>query len=387
MMSKRYFQSTKLQELAGVLFLGCAMLVTRQTVAQQGDERGLRPPTFAMSDGKDMPPPESFRLDELLMKSLENHPEIITAKAKVALAEAELNTKRFEVAREIMPLYEKWQSIHKNLQRQKAHYEGLARNAAKATTDLADAKIKKNASELDALRMNAEVWMANAQQELEKLQRIEAELSRVEQSIRQFSSLPAARVFSVSTTNSAIPKRPPEGPVVDKIKTALDKQVSVDFNETPLGDIRAYLADSEGFPFICSAAALVKANIDPTKIPLTIRLAVPLRALLQAIEDAQPELQFVVRDYGIMLTTREDAQARGFTPAVDFARPSDTATVKTFLRDETAQPVKRLPGGDGVKTFSPSDKQADPFGGKPGAKAPPADNPAPNSQSDDPFGG
>src|SRR5262245_10727949 len=43
--------------------------------------------------------------DQALARALESHPDIIAAKAKVSLAEAELYGKRMEVARQVLGLY------------------------------------------------------------------------------------------------------------------------------------------------------------------------------------------------------------------------------------------------------------------------------------------
>lgn len=56
---------------------------------------------------------------------------------------------------------------------------------------------------------------------------------------------------------------------------------------------------------------------------------VPLRAALQAFEDAYPEMQFLIRDYGILLTARDYSAAYGYAPvlepSVDLKRPTDSA--------------------------------------------------------------
>jgi hypothetical protein len=43
--------------------------------------------------------------DRVLARALENHPDIVAAKAKVALAEAELYGKHMEVSRQVLGLY------------------------------------------------------------------------------------------------------------------------------------------------------------------------------------------------------------------------------------------------------------------------------------------
>src|SRR5436190_12729071 len=43
--------------------------------------------------------------DEAIARAVENHPDIIAAKAKLALAESELNGKRMEVSRQVLQGY------------------------------------------------------------------------------------------------------------------------------------------------------------------------------------------------------------------------------------------------------------------------------------------
>jgi outer membrane protein TolC len=43
--------------------------------------------------------------DEAIARAVENHPDIIAAKAKLALAESELNGKRMEISRQVLQAY------------------------------------------------------------------------------------------------------------------------------------------------------------------------------------------------------------------------------------------------------------------------------------------
>ena len=55
--------------------------------------------------------------------------------------------------------------------------------------------------------------------------------------------------------------------------------------------------------------------------PLTIDLkGLALADFFQSLDDREPELKFVVRNYGILVTTPERAREQGYFPVVDFAR-------------------------------------------------------------------
>ncbi len=75
-----------------------------------------------------------------------------------------------------------------------------------------------------------------------------------------------------------------------------------------------------------------------TKIRRQLLLAsyskdVPLPALFQAIEDFNNgQIQFVVRDYGIVLMNRDQAEKNGFMPLLEFVEAEKQAT-DTFPDD------------------------------------------------------
>jgi hypothetical protein len=312
------------REIAAALFLVCALVAARQTVAQQVNEKS-RPDSEPNRTqyAKESQVPE-FTLDESLVQSLENHPEIVAAKARIALAEAELNAKRIEVAEKMIPLFERRIRLKKSMEELGASYKQAVAKADKASSD-ADAK--KSAEAIRILLM--------------QLSGTGADLARVELIIRQ------------SNPTSAFPNKPastPAGPqphqaaltgtVAQKIKTALDKQTELHFVSTPLFDVLAYFTDSKGIKFSYNSAELKSVNEDPTSVVIDLELNVPFRSVLQAIEDDHPKLQFVVRDYGILLTTKKDAEERGFVPAVDFGKNSITpanfaTTPKAYLQAKT----------------------------------------------------
>jgi len=47
---------------------------------------------------------------------------------------------------------------------------------------------------------------------------------------------------------------------------------------------------------------------------------VPLHAALQAIEDEFSQLQFVLRDYGVLITTKDYAESHGYVPVLEPAK-------------------------------------------------------------------
>ncbi|MGD0900488.1 MAG: hypothetical protein ABR915_21865, partial [Thermoguttaceae bacterium] len=125
---------------------------------------------------------------------------------------------------------------------------------------------------------------------------------------------------------------PADSRVAEKIREALAVTHALDFVDTPIEDVLMFLKDLTKVEMILDKGSGIKGQE-----AITLNLAgIPFAALLQAIEDRYPSWQFVVRDYGILLTTREKARELGFYPAIAFARRNE--------------------GGDGLRTPAPPAK-------------------------------
>lgn len=91
----------------------------------------------------------------------------------------------------------------------------------------------------------------------------------------------------------------------------------------PLADVVKFLSDKTGVKFALQRPALDEAGVSADE-PITVSTnEVPLDAALQSFEDSYPQLQFVLRDYGVLLTTKDYAQAYGYMPIV---KGSDAGT-------------------------------------------------------------
>ena len=112
------------------------------------------------------------------------------------------------------------------------------------------------------------------------------------------------------------PLNQPKGPLAVKFRRALDSATQIEFVETPADNVVDYLSDLHKIPL------KVSENLEKTIVTINIK-DVTLGAGLQAIEDKYPSLEFVVRDYGILLTEREVAKQQGYYSAVEFANADD----------------------------------------------------------------
>lgn len=227
-------------------------------------------------------------LDQALADAMQNHVDIVAAKAKLTLAEAELHRTQIEVARRIISLWS----------------ERQAQERAALTTRERHKSGTMTAETLIA----AEASLAQTQIELRYL------TGRI--------ASPGVRLpgFKISGRSP----RMPSGPIAEKVRQALDAPTQMEFTDQPLIDVLTYLADLHRIDLQPDSRAFEGNGLafDKEKIRITIK-GVPLAAALQALEDQHPPLKFVVRDYGILATTSNRAEEEGFYPAVDFADRSE----------------------------------------------------------------
>ena len=254
------------------------------------------------------PLPDSFSgelpatLDQCLSQAMERNPEIATARAKLQLAEAELSGARMEITSKIIDLWSARQS-------QTATAESARRNA-----DFVGLRAKPGLAQVP------EVEAAN-----KALIDAEAAKARTETQLRYLIGQVSPRAErSGSAANEpkvglmAAPLRMPRGPNVEKLRQALLQPTVMDFEEVPLADAMNYLADLHHIEIQLDEKTLAAAGI-AKDWPVTVRLAnMTLAAAVQALDDKfGTSWKFVVRDYGILVTTPERAEEQGYYPLVN----------------------------------------------------------------------
>jgi hypothetical protein len=114
----------------------------------------------------------------------------------------------------------------------------------------------------------------------------------------------------------------PRGPIVDQMKVALEKPLKLDFTDQPLQDIMGYLTEKVGIRFSLQKPALDNAGIGADQPVNIVTKEVPLQAAIEAFQDAYPDLQFVLRDYGVLVTVPDYAEEHGYTPVLELETPS-----------------------------------------------------------------
>ncbi len=244
--------------------------------------------------------------DRALAGALENHPDIVAAKAKVALANAELYGKRIEVSRLVLMHYGNLKNLDAQIV---ASRDALSR--LKKTTESGGAT-------------EADVRAAEMQ-----LVKITGEREGLEKELRLLVGKvpPSAKVDSAATAGptakaGVVPWQAPKGPIVEKMKVALQKSLGLDFADVPLQDVMSNLSERVGVTFSLQKIALEDAGI-ASDMPIALRTnEVPLHAAIEAFQDGYPELHFVLRDYGVLVTTGEFADKCGYMPVLELEKQS-----------------------------------------------------------------
>jgi hypothetical protein len=261
--------------------------------------------------------------DEAIARAVENHPDIVAAKAKLALAESELNGKRMEVSRQVLQAYSSLQN-------------------SEALTSAIKAKLDAVHREFDALK-NAgaqvsatEVEQARAALQAQEAALVQAMLQREQtgKELRLLIGTTPTAATNAGSPSKAATRQVPQGPTVDKIRWALlNNLTSVDVADQPLSEWCQYITDKYQFPIQLHPD--LKQTKDPATTPIGVTLRnVPLPAVFQAIEDVNNgKIQFVVRDYGILLVDHSQAQTSGFMPLSEFVREAEKNA--TANRSET----------------------------------------------------
>jgi hypothetical protein len=115
------------------------------------------------------------------------------------------------------------------------------------------------------------------------------------------------------------------------IKAKLDQKLELDLQDTPLTDIADYLSKKAELRFILDKQTL-EGDGFPAESPITLQLGeVELGTALQAMEDLHKPLYFVVRDYGILITTESSRSSRTVA-ARDFWKLSDAELLEKLQR-------------------------------------------------------
>jgi hypothetical protein len=267
-------------------------------------------------------------LEAMLADALRNNPDIRVAEAKVHEAEAELNRVRLQVMQKVI-------LARHTVESQKAavaaaedrlkvlldqHSHG---NVPVSAVQAAEAALAKEKAALAAVDVDLPMLLGRPPQstttgESDRLgfrtlgNRLN--LSGVASSVA-FS--PDGKLLATQRPDGAVvvwdaatgqqvgtpaqiqsaPATPTRGALADKIRRALDSPITVDIpQKKPLGEVLKFF--EQQFPGISFQPVV---SLENYKLSLHFE-QMPFGAVIQAVGDSHPDLAFVVRDYGILVT-------------------------------------------------------------------------------------
>jgi hypothetical protein len=293
--------------------------------------------------------------DAAVTAALASDPDVLVARAKVQLAEAELAKSRQAVVLKVMMLRATIQEHRSALQAAEERYIWAERMVAKGLMDqrqLADDRAKMEAAKAALARAETELKLLTGGGEPGAGARQEADARAAARAIEWFRTKTQGDGFRLDTAQSlealtrAIESKAMKGPIPDRIRAALDKSVKLGAK----GEKVTFEKAMEVFKKEAGLDVPIRGKFperlfadpkDPaSRSTDTVELVsegeeLPIGAWFQLFEDhavfygSNPprKYQFYVREYGILIATKDLA-------------PPDALTVAQFWKQQPATPKK-----------------------------------------------
>lgn len=325
-----------------------AMMLAGGVYAQQ---QAPQPPPAAPKPAQ--PAPGS--LEELLAQALKNNPDIRVADAKVREAEAELHRARLGVANKVATLYHSIEGLRKVRDEVQQRWQRAERLHQQAQAAISMEEVR--AARLNLDKANSDLARAEAEMTglLGKLPGADAaDKVRLEQVLRQDQAVLHALEFLGRVQHIVEGQLTvvPQGTLAERIRKALDTRIDGNYKGKALHEVLADLEKKfDGIP--------VRDHVRPPEGKMDIDLGqVPLGAALQALNDLAPDLRFVVRDYGVLVTNK-DLLPPGAVLLHDFWKSGPRPDAKLQGADASNPPpgeveglVKQVDAGSGLVTIT-----------------------------------
>jgi Outer membrane efflux protein len=243
--------------------------------------------------------PAPGSLEDTLDKALRNSADIKAAEAKVRDAEAELNRVRQQVltkatalhvdltvARRMLAAAEKSFAIL-----QQAPVKGESLLTAQAMVEKHRGEVEKLETELKSLRGEFAIRVTSA--------------AFVNDLLVTAGPDGAVRVWDPTTGKALSPPPAPappavRAPMMDRVKKLLDQEVKLELDNSNVPDAvdAVMLAAKSDVPVRALFVNLANHTV-------SLRGNMAVGAWLQAIEDSDPAIRIVVRDYGLLVASRD----------------------------------------------------------------------------------
>jgi len=286
-------------------------VVVGALLAGLGLARAQQPGGPPPQKGKAVEPPAKpapLPLEDMLAKALKDNPDIRVAEAKLREAEAELNRTRLQVMQKVIlcqQTLKTQQSLVQEMQTQVDHMRKLWKVGQAPATGVQAA---------EQTLISAKAKLAEMETQLPYLLGKQALAGKHVDWVHSVAFSPDGRLLTSVGKDSVVRvwdavsgkevklwdvAAKPEGTMAEKIRKALETPVKVDFQGTPVVEILRYLQEhTKGVNF------QIAYKFPDSNVNLSLTEKVPLGSALQALEDAFPDMIFVVRDYGILVTNR-----------------------------------------------------------------------------------
>jgi outer membrane protein TolC len=174
--------------------------------------------------------------DQAIARAVEKHPDIVAAKAKLALAESELNSKRMEISRQVLQSYSNLKNFEAQASATKAKLE-VARHELAATNGAG-----KAVAAIERDRAQAAV-----QEQESALIQLLLQREQIEKELRLLIGNPEGPEKKIPSQASAAARQIPHGPIVNRIRSEMKNgRTSIEVPDQPLGELLQYLSDKLG---------------------------------------------------------------------------------------------------------------------------------------------
>lgn len=235
-------------------------------------------------------------VEVMLRAALDRHPDVLAARSKLQAAQAEQRQAELRALKEIMELRDRWEQA-----------KSLTAAVGKGNpTDLRTALINQSAIEWEL------AFVLGTGGEF-----LGGPKAAGDEGKPASTNPPATNVAPIVIA-SVIPTKEQATPIREK----LQKKIEVTITEMPLKEVARYFSVESGLRFVLDEQGLEESGISVDE-PVTCELGeIELVSAIQAMEDLKEPLCFIVRDYGICVTTK--ARHSWKTVSVwDFVKLSD----------------------------------------------------------------
>ncbi|HEY7327142.1 MAG TPA: hypothetical protein VH592_05870 [Gemmataceae bacterium] len=306
-----------------LMLCGVSMSAAQQAGSPQG---GVRPQAPGSPDvprpQKVKAAPDKSKLEDMLAEALRNNPDIRVAAAKLAEAEAKLNRTRVQVTQQVVTLYQSIVSQRALVEVSQKKYDRLTELVRRAAVD------PVSLDEASATLTVAKAKLAELEAQMPGL------LGKVQKSpeARAATSLDPRFLYhldldrdwelhlKVDPNSIGVPQAKANILQGDRIRKALQTPVKVDYKDMTVTDILKDLekkAPGLSFHIRDVPRVAAKGGDEEAKPTLHFDTPLPVASVLQAIKDSVGS-HFIVRDYGILVTSLE--QPRGAMSVEQFLR-------------------------------------------------------------------